>query len=98
MKPKLYKLAVEGSPLRQRVHGMWPWLKIISLGGSEPASCCGPGQLSSMAIPPWHLAAGPRGAHYAGWYPLLLQGELMIALKGGKLKCPKDGKVNHIIV
>lgn len=83
-------LAAEGSPLRQRVHGTWPWLKIISLGGSGPASHCGPGQLSSTAIPPWHLAAGPKGAHHAGtpstakWTHNCLEGRKTKMHKGWK--------------
>lgn len=83
-------IAVEGSPLRQRVHGMWPWLKIISLGGSGPASHCGPGHLSSMAIPPWHLAAGPRAAHHAGTPGAARQ--IHDCLEGRKTKMHKGWK------
>lgn len=61
-------LAVEGSPLRQRVHGMWVWLKknlLLAMGqlpvvvlASSPAW---------PAAPSWHLAAGPKRGH-PRWY------------------------------
>lgn len=61
-------LAVEGSPLRQKVHGMGVWLKTPSLAGCGPASCSS-GQLSSMASSPSWAPGSRDGGRTPCWCP-----------------------------